>query len=46
VDFLHFWPSKIHVSPTNIVSSLSLLGATSPLADIVMPPFRVTLPSH
>jgi hypothetical protein len=22
IDFLHFWPSKIHVSPTDVVSSL------------------------
>jgi hypothetical protein len=43
--FLHFFPSKIRISPTLSPPCL-LPGAASPMADVVMPPHRVTLPSH
>jgi hypothetical protein len=45
-EFYLFLASKIRISPTGIVSSLSLPGVVSPPTDIVTPPRRVTLPFH
>jgi hypothetical protein len=42
--FFIFWPSKIHVSLTSIVSPLP--DATSPLVDIATPSRRVMFPCH
>jgi hypothetical protein len=36
-SFFIFQPSKIRVSPTGVISSLPLPGATSPLADVATP---------
>jgi hypothetical protein len=45
--FFIFWLSKIHVSPTSIISSLSpLTGATSPPTDDAASLHRVMLPSY
>jgi hypothetical protein len=44
--FFIFWTSKIRVSLTDIVSSLSLPAATSPLADVTTSPHYITLSSH
>jgi hypothetical protein len=44
--FFIFRSSKIHVSPTDVVSSRSLPGVASPLINVAMPPHRATLPFH
>jgi hypothetical protein len=44
--FFIFWPNKIHVRPTGIVSFVFPPGAASPLADVATSPHRVSLPSH
>jgi hypothetical protein len=44
--FFIFWPSKICVSTTSIISYLSLPGGAFPPADVTILPHRVMLPSH
>jgi hypothetical protein len=41
-----FWPSKIRVNPTGVVSSFPLLGAASPLTDLATALRHIALPFH
>jgi hypothetical protein len=44
--FFTFWPSKMHASPTGVVSSFFSPLAASPSVDIATPSCHVVLPLH
>jgi hypothetical protein len=44
--FFIFWSSKIHISPTDVISSLSPPDTTSPPADVATLLCRITLSFH